>query len=76
MSDDMTEILKSALERFEKLAEEKQELSEVQKEIKAELKSHGYDVVAFLQVVARRKMEREAVTELDETVALYELAIE
>lgn len=78
MSDAYTvtaEELTQFVERYEQLNSEKEDISKSQKELRAEIKGRGYDTKVFLQVITRRKMERDAVTEMDSVLEIYESAI-
>lgn len=62
--------LREFVERFERLAAEKQGLSEMQALVKAEAKAKGYDMKAFAEIIRRRKRDR---AELEEHLAIVEL---
>lgn len=51
------DVLKSFIERIERLEEEKQTLSDDIKEVYAEAKGSGFDTKVMRQVVRLRKME-------------------
>lgn len=68
--------LRAFVERIERLSEEQQEIADNLKETYAEAKGSGYDVKILRKVLARRKRERSEVIEEDETLALYEKALE
>lgn len=62
--------LRSYVERFERLDEQKQEILDDQKELKAEAKGRGYCMKTFAEMLRLRKMdaaerqEREALRDL------------
>jgi uncharacterized protein (UPF0335 family) len=64
------------VERIETLEAEKQEAAEAQKEVYAEAKGRGYDIAVLRKVVARRKRNRDELTEEEAILELYEAAIE
>ena len=64
------EQLRSYIERYETLEEEKQVIAEYQKEVLAEAKSRGYDTAILREIIQLRKMrpderaEKEAILEI------------
>lgn len=64
--------LRAFVERIERLAAEKQDAADAQKEVYAELKGRGYDAATIRKVVARRKRERDDLAEEDAILGLYE----
>lgn len=62
--------LRQFVERFERLEEEKAEIADQQKEVKAEAKGRGYDMKAFAEIIKLRKLDRD---ELQEREALRQL---
>lgn len=68
------DAVKSYVERVERLAEEKQTITDDIKDIFAEAKGHGYDVGAMRKVIARRKRDREEVMAEDAMIELFEEA--
>ena len=67
--------LRNFVERIERLEEEKKELAEQVKDVKAEAKAKGYDAKTLALIIRRRKQEREKVEEQDALVELYEQAL-
>lgn len=67
--------LKSFIERYERLADEKQAITDDMKEVLAEAKGTGFDVKIMRQVIRRRKMEKAERDEQDELLDLYERAL-
>lgn len=70
------ERLKNLVERFEEEEVRRDECNEAMKMIMAEAKGEGYDVKALRTVLARRKLDREKVLEMDSIIDLYETALE
>lgn len=68
--------LRQFIEQIERLAAEKQDIADQQKEVFAEAKSRGYDTKAMRKVIARRKMERDALAEEEAVIEIYETALE
>lgn len=66
--------IRQIIEKIERVDDDKAELMEHRKEILAHAKTSGYDVKAIAKVIARRKMDREALAEQDAVIALYEEA--
>jgi uncharacterized protein (UPF0335 family) len=62
----------SIVERVERLAEEKKTIADDMKEVMAEAKAAGYDVGTIRKVLARRKLGKDAVDEMDAILDLYE----
>lgn len=72
MTDQVTPAeLVQFIERYEQLAAEKQDISDQQKEVMAELKGRGYDAKAFREVIRLRKMKPDALAEFEAVVELY-----
>jgi uncharacterized protein (UPF0335 family) len=67
--------LRALIERFERMAAEKQDIAEDQKEIMAEAKGRGYDVKVLRQIIARRKRDRDDLAEEQAILELYETAM-
>lgn len=67
--------IKSFIERVEKMAEEKQVIMDDIKEIYAEATGAGFDVKVLREIVKRRKMGKDALSELESLIATYEEAI-
>lgn len=69
------EELRGFVERIERLAAQQAELGDGIKDVKAEAKARGYDIKALTAIIQRRKRDREAVSELDALIDLYEDAL-
>lgn len=69
------DAVKSYVERVERLAEEKQTITDDIKDIFAEAKGLGFDVGAMRKVIARRKRDREEVVAEDAMIELFEEAL-
>lgn len=67
--------LRSFIERYEQLEAEKKDLSEQQKELKAEAKGRGYDVKIMLLIVKLRKLTPDAIAETEAVTELYKTAL-
>jgi uncharacterized protein (UPF0335 family) len=68
--------LTAFIERIEILEADKKEIADQVKDVKLEAKSKGYDTKALTAVLRRRKQDRDAVSEHDAIVALYESTID
>lgn len=69
------ERLRSAVERIERLHEEKRTIEEDIKAIYAEIASEGYDKKALREVVRRRAKDPDERSEFEAVVELYEQEI-
>jgi len=67
--------LLSAIERIERLHEEKKNLEEDVREIYSEIAAQGYDKKAVREIVKRRSKDPSERTEFEAIVELYEQAI-
>ncbi len=67
--------LKSIIERFERLEQEKTEIAEQIKEVFAEAKGNGFDVKVLRKVVRIRKQDRAKRLEEEAILDLYLSAI-
>ncbi|ETW13363.1 hypothetical protein ATO8_09126 [Roseivivax marinus] len=67
--------LRQFIERFERLAEEKQEIADQQKEVMAEAKGRGYDTKVLRKLIALRKREPDDVAEEEAILDMYKLAL-
>ena len=67
--------IRSFVERYEKLDENKQEVAQQQKEVMAEAKSRGYDVKALRKVIAMRKRDRDDLAEEEAMIEIYRDAL-
>ena len=61
--------LRLLVERFERIAGEKQQCSDMQAEVVAEAKASGYDTKTFRQIIKLRKMDP---TERENSLALLD----
>lgn len=79
MNDDTYRVtaseLKSFIERYEKLAVEKAEIADQQKEVMAEAKGRGYDSKILRMIVGLRKRDPEDISEEDAVLELYKEAL-
>lgn len=67
--------LRQFVERFERLAEEKAEITEQQKEVMGEAKGRGYDTKVLRKVIAMRKRDRDELAEEEAILAMYRAAL-
>ncbi|MDZ4375110.1 MAG: DUF2312 domain-containing protein [Phenylobacterium sp.] len=67
--------LKSVIERIERLEQEKAEIAEQIKEVKAEAKGNGFDVKIINKVIRIRKQDRAKRQEEESILDLYLSAI-
>jgi uncharacterized protein (UPF0335 family) len=67
--------LKSIIERIERLEQEKSEIAEQIKEVKAEAKGNGFDVKIISKVIRIRKQDRAKRQEEEAILDLYLSAI-
>jgi uncharacterized protein (UPF0335 family) len=72
---DVSARLRSIVERYERLAEEKKALSSDQKDIMTEAKSAGFDVVVIRQLIRIRTMEPADVEERETLLDVYRRAL-
>ena len=69
------EELRQIVERFERLEIEKKDISDQQKEVMAEAKSHGYDTRIIRKIVSLRKRDLEDVAEEEAILSMYKTAL-
>ena len=67
--------IKSFVERFERLDENRQEVVKQQKEVMDEAKGRGYDVKALKKVIAMRRRDRDELAEEEALIEVYRDAI-
>lgn len=67
--------LKQFVERYEQFELEKQSAVDDMKDLKAELKGRGFDVAAFLAIIALRKKDADDVAEFEAILELYKNAM-
>lgn len=63
--------LRQFVERLERLAAEKKDLAEQEKEVKAEAKSRGYDVRILVKLLAMRKRDADDLAEEEAVMEMY-----
>ena len=63
------------VERLERLAEERQTITDDMKEVVSEAKANGYDAGILKKVIARRKRGRDAVMEEEALIETYQEAV-
>ena len=69
------EELRQYCERFERIAAEKDDLSEQQKEVMAEAKGRGYDTKVLRKLIALRKRDKDDVAEENAVMDMYKEAL-
>ena len=67
--------LRSFVERFERLDEEKKAIAEQQKEVMAEAKGRGYDVKVMRKIIALRKRDENDIAEERAVLEMYAEAL-
>jgi len=75
MSIPVTERLESFVVRYERLAAEKKDIAEQQKDILAEAKGSGLDVQALREIIKIRAADPNALSEFEAIVELYRGAL-
>ena len=70
-----SDVLRSFVERIERLEEEKKNIADDIKEVYAEAKSSGFDVKTMRQIVRMRKMEDHERLEQEALLGLYAEAL-
>jgi uncharacterized protein (UPF0335 family) len=76
MTDTVTgAVLRQFIERLERLAAEKRDAADAQKEVYAEAKGRGYDTKVLRTIVARRKRDRDDLAEEQAVLEMYETAL-
>ena len=63
--------LRQFIERIERLAADKKEIADSQKEIFSEAKGRGYDTKVMRKVIAMRKRNREDIQEEEAVLGMY-----
>lgn len=69
------EQIRSYIERYETLDEEKQAVADQQKEVMAEAKMQGFSVKALRRIIAERKRDKDDLAEEQAMVDLYKQAL-
>ena len=81
--NDMTEAnyrvtadeLRQFIERFERLEMEKKDISDQQKEVRAEAKGRGYDTKVMRKIVSLRKRDQNDIAEEEAVLDMYKEAL-
>ena len=71
IGDNAAGQLRSLIERIEKLAEEKAEVSAQIKEVFGEAKANGFDVPAMREVIKSRAMDANKLAQREAMIDLY-----
>jgi len=69
------EELRQFIERAEQLASEKKDIGEQEKELFAEAKGRGYNVVVMRKIIALRKRKADDIAEEEAIAELYKSAL-
>lgn len=67
--------IRAFIERFERLAAEKTDIADAQKEVMAEAKGRGYDTKVLRKIIAIRKRDADDVAEEEAILDLYKSAL-
>ena len=67
--------LRSFIERFERLDQEKKDIADQQKEVMAEAKGRGYDTKVMRKVIALRKRDKDDIAEEEAVLEMYKEAL-
>ncbi|RVW00016.1 DUF2312 domain-containing protein [Mesobaculum littorinae] len=67
--------LRSFVERFERLDQEKKDIADQQKEVMAEAKGRGYDTKVIRKIIALRKRDRDDIAEEEAVLDMYKQAL-
>lgn len=67
--------LRQFIERFERLAAEKSDLTDQQKEVMSEAKSRGYDTKCLRKIIALRKRDKDDIAEEEAVLDMYREAL-
>ncbi len=67
--------LRQFIERFERLAIEKAEIADQQKEVMAEAKARGYNTKILRKVIALRKRDKDDIAEEEAVLQMYREAL-
>lgn len=67
--------LRQFVTQIERVQADKAELAELEKEHFAAAKAAGYEAAIIRKVIARRKMDRDELAELDAKISMYEDAL-
>lgn len=67
--------LRQFVERLEQLAAEKKDISDQEKEVKAEAKGRGFDTKVLTKIIALRKRDANEVAEEEAILEVYKSAL-
>ena len=67
--------LRQFIERIERLAAEKKDLAEQQKEVMAEAKGRGYDTKVMRKLITLRKRDQNDIAEEEAILEMYKEAL-
>ena len=74
MTDTANE-LRAFIERIERLAAEKQEIADLQKEVYAEAKGRGYSTAIMREIIRLRKLSPDDLAEREAVLDMYREAL-
>lgn len=75
MTDTTGAELRSFIERYETLAQEKKEIADQQKDLLAQAKARGYDTAVLREIIKRRSMSPDDLAERDAVLEMYKSAL-
>ena len=75
MTDTTGAELRSFIERYETLAQEKAEIADQQKEVLAEAKGRGYDTAVLREIIKQRAMDPDDLSERQAVLEMYQAAL-
>ena len=67
--------LRSFVERWERLEQEKKNLADQQKEVMAEAKSRGYDTKVLRKIISLRARDKNDIAEEEAVLEMYKQAL-
>lgn len=67
--------LRSFVERLERLAAEKKDIADQEKEVMAEAKGRGYDTKVVRKILALRKRDKDDIAEEESLLEMYKAAL-
>ena len=69
------EELKQFVERIERLEDEKKDIADQIKEVKAEARGRGYDVRVLTKLISIRKRDKDEIAEEEAVLEMYKEAL-
>ncbi len=71
VGEEDSDELMSGIQRLERLSEEKSEITDQEKEVKAELKAQGFDLKVVAEILKLRKQDPDDRSEFETLLDLY-----